>query len=115
MRKVKDIIKDMEKFAPKFLKEDFDNVGLMVGDKEKEVKKILLALDCTLEVIEEAKNNNIDLIITHHPLMKDYLKEKVNNYKRIEGFIKEDTDNARVRKELIKEKINIISNMINFI
>jgi len=55
------------------------------------------------------------LLMEKHPLMKDYLKEKVNNYKRIEGFIKEDTDNARVRKELIKEKINIISNMINFI
>lgn len=69
MKKVKDIIKEMEKFAPKYLKEDFDNVGLMVGDKEKEVKKILLALDCTLDVIEEAKENNVDLIITHHPLI----------------------------------------------
>ena len=55
------------------------------------------------------------LLMEKHPLMKDYLNEKVNNYKRIEGFIKEDTDNAKVRKELIKEKINIISNMINFI
>jgi len=69
MKKVKDIIKEIEKFAPKYLKEDFDNVGLMVGDKEKEVKKILLALDCTLEVIEEAEENNVDLIITHHPLI----------------------------------------------
>ena len=55
------------------------------------------------------------LLMEKHPLMKDYLKEKVSNYKRIEGFIKEGTDNAKVRKELIKEKINIISNMINFI
>lgn len=55
------------------------------------------------------------LLMEKHPLMKDYLKEKVNNYKRIEGFIKEDTDNAKVRKELVKEKINIITNMINFI
>ena len=35
----------------------------------KRSKKILLALDCTLEVIEEAKENNVDLIITHHPLI----------------------------------------------
>ena len=55
------------------------------------------------------------LLMEKHPLMKDYLEEKVSNYKRIEGFIKEGTDNAKVRKELIKEKINIISNMINFI
>ncbi|MDZ5010529.1 Nif3-like dinuclear metal center hexameric protein, partial [Clostridium perfringens] len=43
MKKVKDIINIMEEFAPVTLKEDFDNVGLMVGDKEKSVKKILLA------------------------------------------------------------------------
>ncbi|MCQ2969847.1 MAG: Nif3-like dinuclear metal center hexameric protein [Clostridium sp.] len=64
-----DIIKLIEDFAPKYIKEDFDNVGLMVGDKNREVSKILLALDCTNEVIEEAKINDIDLIITHHPLI----------------------------------------------
>ena len=69
MKKVNDIIREMEKIAPTFLKEDFDNVGLMVGDREKSVKKILLALDCTLKVIEEAKRENVDLIITHHPLI----------------------------------------------
>ncbi|MBU5486633.1 Nif3-like dinuclear metal center hexameric protein [Clostridium sp. MSJ-8] len=67
--KVKDIIKEMEKLAPPFLKESYDNVGLMVGDEEKDVQKILLALDCTKEVINEAILNNIDLIITHHPLI----------------------------------------------
>lgn len=41
----------------------------MVGDRNKEVKKVLLALDCTLKVIEEAKDENVDLIITHHPLI----------------------------------------------
>ena len=69
MKRVKDIIKIMEEFAPINLKEDFDNVGLMVGDKEKEVKKVLLSLDCTLEVIEEAKKHDVNLIITHHPLI----------------------------------------------
>lgn len=69
MKKVRDIIKEIEIIAPKNLKEDFDNVGLMVGDKEKEVLKVLLALDCTLDVIEEAKQNKVDLIITHHPLI----------------------------------------------
>jgi len=102
MRKVKDIIKDMEKFAPKFLKEDFDNVGLMVGDKEKEVKKILLALDCTLEVIEEAKNNNIDLIITHHPLIF-----------RKPSSITTDTLQGKKIIELIKNDINLYSSHTN--
>ena len=69
MKKVKEIIEVMETLAPTFLKEDFDNVGLMVGDKKRGISKILLALDCTNEVIEEAKINGVDLIITHHPLI----------------------------------------------
>ena len=69
MIKVNNIINEMELLAPTYLKEDFDNVGLMVGDKNKEVKKVLLALDCTLKVIEEAKKENVELIITHHPLI----------------------------------------------
>ena len=56
MIKVNNVIKEMETLAPICLKEDFDNVGLMVGDRNKEVKKVLLALDCTLKVIEEAKD-----------------------------------------------------------
>lgn len=102
MRKVKDIIKEMEKFAPKFLKEDFDNVGLMVGDKEKEVEKILLALDCTLEVIEEAKSNNIDLIITHHPLIF-----------RKPSSITTDTLQGKKIIELIKNDISLYSSHTN--
>ena len=69
MNRVKDFIEIIEEFAPINLKEDFDNVGLMVGDKEKEVKRILLSLDCTLEVIEEANTHNEEIIITHHPLI----------------------------------------------
>ena len=69
MAKVIDIAKEIEEFAPKFLKEDYDNVGLMVGDGQKEVKRVLLSLDCTNEVIEEAIDLNCDLIINHHPLL----------------------------------------------
>ena len=69
MMLLSDIIKLIEDFAPKYIKEDFDNVGLMVGDKKRGISKILLALDCTNEVIEEAKINGVDLIITHHPLI----------------------------------------------
>ena len=52
---VKDIIKAMEKIAPPSLKESYDNVGLMVGDKEKEVHKVLLALDCTKRLLKKQK------------------------------------------------------------
>lgn len=47
----------------------WDNVGLLVGRKEKEVHKILVALDATDEVISEAIDNNVDMLITHHPLL----------------------------------------------
>ncbi|QGU95488.1 Nif3-like dinuclear metal center hexameric protein [Clostridium bovifaecis] len=67
--KVKDIKKEMEEFAPTKLKESYDNVGLMVGDLNKEVTSILVALDCTKEVIEEAVEKKCNLILTHHPLL----------------------------------------------
>ncbi|WP_252230189.1 Nif3-like dinuclear metal center hexameric protein [Clostridium sp. ZBS15] len=75
---VKDIANIIEEKAPKFLKEDFDNVGLMVGDENKEVKTVLLALDCTKKVIKEAIDNNVDLIITHHPLIFKKPKSIIN-------------------------------------
>lgn len=102
MRKVKDIIKAMEDFAPINLKEDFDNVGLMVGDKDKEVKKILLSLDCTLEVIEEAKEKGANLIITHHPLL--FIKPR---------SITTDTLVGKKVIELIKNDISLYSSHTN--
>lgn len=99
---VNDIIKEMEALAPPFLKEDFDNVGLMVGDRQKNVKKILLALDCTLKVIEEAKVENVDLIITHHPL----IFRKPSN-------ITTDTLQGKKIIELIKNDISLYSSHTN--
>ena len=66
---LKDIIKHIERIAPINLKEDFDNVGLMVGSNKSDIKNILVALDCTKDVIDEAKSINADLILTHHPLI----------------------------------------------
>lgn len=67
--KVKDIKKVMENMAPIKLKESYDNVGLMVGDTEENVTSILVALDCTLKVIDEAKDKGCNFILTHHPLL----------------------------------------------
>ena len=92
----------MELLAPTYLKEDFDNVGLMVGDKNKEVKKVLLALDCTLKVIEEAKKENVELIITHHPLI----------FKR-PSSITTDTLQGKKIIELIKNDISLYSSHTN--
>ena len=102
MIKVNNIINEMELLAPTYLKEDFDNVGLMVGDKNKEVKKVLLALDCTLNVIEEAKKENVELIITHHPLI----------FKR-PSSITTDTLQGKKIIELIKNDISLYSSHTN--
>lgn len=95
---LKDIIKHVEAIAPINLKEDFDNIGLMVGSDKSNIKSILVALGCTKEVIEEAKSINADLILTHHPL----IFRKPNSI----------TDNTVLGfkiMELIKNNINVYS------
>lgn len=69
MVKVKDVLQYMETLAPAYLAESWDNVGLLCGRKEREVKKILVALDPFRNVIEEAIREKADLIVTHHPLI----------------------------------------------
>lgn len=53
---------------------DFDNPGFLVGNKENETKKVLVALDCDLKAIERARNCGCNLIVTHHPVIFDPLK-----------------------------------------
>ena len=74
MIKIKDIFEYTETFAPISSQADFDNCGLLMGDMEKEVKNVLLSLDVTPEVIEEAKALKADLIISHHPVIFSPLK-----------------------------------------
>lgn len=67
--KIYEFEKLMDEFAPVSLKEGFDNVGLMIGESNLEITNILVALDCTLDVIKEAREKNCNLILTHHPLL----------------------------------------------
>ena len=53
---------------------DFDNVGILVGDKDAVVKRALIALDCTSITVDEAVENGCNLIITHHPVIFNPLK-----------------------------------------
>ena len=73
--KVKDIIKVIEDFAPLSIQESWDNSGLCVGSPEDEVTSVLLALDCTPALVEEAVACGADMIITHHPLIFSGLKK----------------------------------------
>lgn len=62
-------MKLLEELSPKQYAEDWDNVGLLVGRDDKEVEHIMLALDATDEVIEQAIREKVDMLITHHPLI----------------------------------------------
>jgi dinuclear metal center YbgI/SA1388 family protein len=73
--KVKDIIKVIEDFAPLSVQEGWDNSGLCVGSPEDEVTSVLLALDCTPALVDEAVACGADMIVTHHPLIFSGLKK----------------------------------------
>lgn len=72
--KVKEIVEILEQFAPNEVQESWDNSGYNIGSPERVVTKVLLALDCTEEVVEEAEQIGAELIITHHPLLFKGLK-----------------------------------------
>ena len=55
--------------APRDLAQSWDNVGLLVGDPQKEIKQVLVSLDITQAVVEEAIAGEYDLIVAHHPVM----------------------------------------------
>lgn len=73
-----EIIGRLEQLAPQKYACEWDNPGLLAGRTEKEVKKVLLALDATDEVVEQAVREEADLLLTHHPLIFKPLK-KVND------------------------------------
>ncbi|MBD5369922.1 MAG: Nif3-like dinuclear metal center hexameric protein [Bacteroides sp.] len=75
MIKVKDIAKVIEDFAPKSLQESYDNTGLQVGDPEMQVSAVLLCLDITEEILDEALRRRCNMIISHHPLLFSGLKQ----------------------------------------
>lgn len=96
--KIKEIIKIMEDFAPESLAGDFDNVGLLVGDEEREVKRVLTALDVDIHVVREAAQLGAGLIISHHPIM----------FSPVKGITAKEPE-GRVILELIENKIALYS------
>ena len=68
MLKIKDILKEIEQYAPLPLQESFDNAGVQVGDANQYATGALLCLDVTEEVMDEAIEKGCNLVISHHPL-----------------------------------------------
>lgn len=71
---IKDIIAEIENYAPPLYQESYDNSGLLVGDKNIKVTGVLLSLDCTESVIDEAISLKCNLIVAHHPIIFGGLK-----------------------------------------
>ena len=77
---VKDVTKYLEKIAPLHLQESYDNSGLQVGDLNCDLTGVLVSLDVTLEVIDDAINQKCNLIVAHHPVIFGDLKKVTNNF-----------------------------------
>ncbi|MCT4631025.1 Nif3-like dinuclear metal center hexameric protein, partial [Winogradskyella sp.] len=72
---VQDVINQLHDLAPLSYAEDFDNVGLLVGDKNQSVSGVLVTLDTLEEVVDEAIDNNCNLIVSFHPIIFKGLKK----------------------------------------
>src|SRR5699024_9127063 len=72
--KCRDIISKIEEKYPVSFAESWDNTGLLVGDQEREVRKVFLALDVTDETLEAAVRAGADMMITHHPMIFSGMK-----------------------------------------
>ncbi len=90
------IFKKMEEWAPQSLGYDWDNNGLQVGAKTNPVKNVLISLDVLEKTVDEAIENNIDLIVAHHPLLFKGLKQ-----------IDFETPKGRTLKKLIENNISV--------
>lgn len=90
------IMDALERIAPKTLAEDWDNPGLLVGAYNQEINKIMVCLDVSDSVIAKAVIENVDMIISHHPLLFKAIKN-----------IRTDLPLGRQLQQLLKHDIAV--------
>lgn len=90
--KILDLVSVIEKYAAPELQEDYDNAGLITGDASWDCNGVLCTLDVTVEVVKEAKANNCNLIVAHHPIIFRGLK-RINGRTYVEQVIIEAIKN----------------------
>lgn len=101
--RLRDLIKVIEEKYPTNLAYDWDNVGLLVGDWDSEINKVLVSIEANEKLIEEAIENDIDLIVTHHPFI----------FSKIKRITTSELKGKLIHK-LIKNDIAIYSMHTNF-
>ena len=111
MTKIKDIIQHLEGWAPPYYQESYDNSGLLIGEREKEVTGILITLDVTEGVIDEAVRKHCNLIIAHHPIIFKGIKKLTGT-----NYVERTVVKA-IRKDLaiyaIHTNLDNVSNGVN--
>ncbi|MFZ5985911.1 MAG: Nif3-like dinuclear metal center hexameric protein [Bacillota bacterium] len=95
---INEIIRFLEELAPNNLAEDYDNVGLLLGNRDSAVNRVMVCLDVTSKVAAEAAEKGVDLIVSHHPVIFKGLKR-----------INEDDPKGRIIYNLIKNNIGVYS------
>jgi dinuclear metal center YbgI/SA1388 family protein len=101
--KLFELLNALNRIAPFSLAESWDNVGLLIGDPERESRSVLLGLDPTLSLLEEAINRGADTLITHHPCIFRPLP-----------FVHTSSPGGAFLELALAEKINVIACHTNF-
>ncbi len=86
MAKIQDITNHLETFAATMYQEEYDNAGLIVGNPRDEVSGILISLDSTEDIVEEAIQKKCNLVVAHHPIVFKGLK-KLNGKNYVERTV----------------------------
>lgn len=94
--KVSELLNVCDNIAPFSSSESWDNTGLIVGDVSDDVSGILVSLDCSLETIDEAVNRELNVIISHHPIIFPSINKVTEEF------------TGQVIRKLIKNDINLI-------
>ncbi len=98
MLTVQDVADQLRTFAPPILAEEWDNVGLLVGDPQRHVTRVMTCLTLTSESAAEAATEQADLVVTHHPLPFRPLKQ-----------ITSDTPEGAILLKLIEARVAVFS------
>ena len=86
--KLKDICSYLDASVPLSFQEDYDNSGLQIGSQEKEITSVLLiSLDVTCEVLDEAITKKCELIVSHHPLIFHGIKKLTEEVRLLRKYL----------------------------
>lgn len=96
--KVNKVISILNRLAPPFLIDSWDNSGLQIGSTEKQVEKMLVSLDLSENTLKKAIEEKVDMIITHHPFLFTKL-----------SYISLDDKKGKMIRDIIKNDITVFS------